>query len=368
MREIVLVGLGHAHLHVASRAEEFRRAGLRVTLIDDGSFWYSSIGSGLLGGRYEREDDVIEADAFAKQFGVNFVRGRAASLDRAARDVVLESGERVSYDLVSINTGSRTVPPFSVSGSGVSYPKPIQGLLELRGSLKAAFDDGRSVRWLTVGGNHSGCELTLNALAFARQCGASLSATLVTSGSELIGNEPKGARVAMRGVLEGYGCDVRTGSKVARILDGRAELQGGEAIAFDHAMVATGLQASPLAAACDLRADARGLLVNDTLHAPADDRVFAAGDCARIDGYDLPKVGVFGVRAAPVLTDNLMRRAAGRALRRYKPQPIWFAAQNLGDGTGMASWGPVWWRGPSALRLKDWNDRRFMKLYSPGSK
>ena len=32
-------------------------------------------------------------------------------------------------------------------------------------------------------------------------------------------------------------------------------------------------------------------------------------------------------------------------------------------GTGLASWGPVWWRGRSALWLKDWNDRRFMELY-----
>ena len=27
-----------------------------------------------------------------------------------------------------------------------------------------------------------------------------------------------------------------------------------------------------------------------------DDRVFAAGDCAALDGHDLPKLGVFGVR------------------------------------------------------------------------
>ena len=137
----------------------------------------------------------------------------------------------------------------------------------------------------------------------------------------------------------------------------------GTAIAFDHALVATGLRAAPLVEACNLPADERGLHVLDRLHAASDDRVFAAGDCARIDGYDLPKVGVFGVRAAPVLAANLISRTADQRLAAYKPQRIWFAAQNLGDGTGLASWGPAWWQGRSALAIKDWNDRRFMNLY-----
>lgn len=365
MREIVLVGLGHAHLHVAARADEFRRAGLQLTLIDDGTFWYSSIGSGLLGGRYERVDDVIEAQAFAARFGVRFVEGRAGSIDRRHRQVVLEDGVRVPYDLVSLNVGSRTVPPFPVSGGGVFCPKPIAGLLDLRRSLQADFEAGRSVRWLTIGGNHSGCELTLNALAFARANDATLKATLVTGGDSLIASEPRGARATMRQVLEECGCNVRTGTRVVGIDDGIAELEDGSTIGFDRAMVATGLEAAPLVGACELNHDTRGLLVNDRLHAPADNRVFAAGDCARIEGYDLPKVGVFGVRAAPVLADNLIRRAADERMRAYKPQRIWFAAQNLGDGTGLASWGPIWWRGRSALGLKDWNDRRFMRLYAP---
>ena len=87
MARVVLVGLGHAHLHVASRAAEFRAAGHDLTLIDPGTFWYSSIASGLLGGRYERGDDVIEADAFAAGLGIGHVAERAVGLDRTARTV-----------------------------------------------------------------------------------------------------------------------------------------------------------------------------------------------------------------------------------------------------------------------------------------
>ena len=104
------------------------------------------------------------------------------------------------------------------------------------------------------------------------------------------------------------------------------------------------------------------------LHTPADDRVFAVGDCADIRGPGvpdggLPKVGVFGVRAAPVLLRNLAARAKGDPLKNYKPQRVWFASQNLGDGTGLASYGPLHWRGRSALLIKRGIDRRFMARY-----
>lgn len=369
-RRIVLVGLGHAHLLVAARAARFRAAGLYVTLIDEGAFWYSSIGSGLLAGRYERDDDVVEAEPFARGCGIAFVRGRAARIDRDAREVVLTDGGRVPYDIVSLNVGSRVDPPFPVAGENIWGPKPIDRLLDLRERMSASFAAGETVRWLTVGGNHSGAELTLNALALVRTHGARMEATLVTEAPELVTGEPPGARRAMREALGKAGCRVVTGTRVAELRNGIARFaatEDGEApspLSFEYALVATGLSAAPLVTECDLPADVRdGLHVTPELHAPDDPRVFASGDCASILGYDLPKVGVFGVRASPVLARNLIAAATGRPLRRYRPQPIWFAAQNLGDGTGLASWGPVWWRGRSALALKDWNDRRFMRLY-----
>ena len=367
MRRIVLVGLGHAHLHVAAQAETFRRHGLDLTLIDPGTFWYSSIGSGLLGGRYERADDVIDSAAFAAARSIAHRRGRAAGLDRERRLVLMGEGEPVPYDLVSFNVGSRVVPPFPVVvgsslGANVWAAKPIAGLLDLRERLLAAFRRGETVRWVTVGGNHSGCELTCNAAALACDHGARLEATLITQGEELIAGEPAGARRTMRRRLERYGVRLRLGERVERIEAGAVVAR--ERLPFDHALFATGLSASPLMRDLGLDAD-DGLVVTESLHAPADTRVFAAGDCAAILGHDLPKVGVFGVRAAPVLARNLLARALDGPLERYRPQRIWFAAHNLGDGTGLATWGPVWWRGRTALALKDWNDRRFMRRYRP---
>ena len=369
MSRIVLVGLGHAHLHVVEHAARLREAGAQVALVDDGRFWYSSIASGLLAGQYEPADDVIEAAPFARGCGVDYVEGRAASLDREARQLVLESGRRVEYDVVSFNVGSGVTPPFPVAGGvTVHGAKPIEGLLDLRESLRADMRAGRTPRVVTVGGNHSGCELTCNLAALARAEGGSLDLLLLHGGTELVANEPPGARRKMRAVLAGYGVDVRDGVDIERVEEGRLVLASGGRVAFDHLLLATGLSAAPVMRRLGLDHSARGLRVTPALHAPDDDRVFAIGDCADIRGPGvpdggLPKVGVFGVRAAPVLLDNLVARATGEPLRSYKPQRVWFASQNLGDGTGLASYGHLWWRGRSALAIKRTIDRRFMARY-----
>ena len=383
MARVVLVGLGHAHLHVASRAAEFRAAGHDLTLIDPGTFWYSSIASGLLGGRYERGDDVIEADAFAAGLGIGHVAERAVGLDRTARTVGIEGGGSVPYDLVSFNVGSVVRPPFPVDPAAATWSaKPIAKFLDLRAALVDAFAMGREPHVVTVGGNYSGCELTCNVAALARAHGGRARITLLCDGDRLLAAEPAGARRAMGRVLEDYGVDVRLGANAKEVrTDGDRDgstrgdalnggspgivaVEGAKDVPFDHAILATGLSASPLMGDLGLSTDpARGLHVTRSLHSPADPRVFAAGDCADVAGRPLPRVGVFGVRAAPVLARNLLAAAAGEPLRRYRPQRVWFASQNLGDGTGLATWGPLWWRGRTALAIKDRIDRRFMNYY-----
>jgi diaminopimelate decarboxylase len=42
------------------------------------------------------------------------------------------------------------------------------------------------------------------------------------------------------------------------------------------------------------------------------------------------------------------------------------AILNLGDGTGLATWGRLFWRGRLAFRVKDRIDRRFLEGYQKG--
>lgn len=112
--------------------------------------------------------------------------------------------------------------------------------------------------------------------------------------------------------------------------------------------------------------EAGALRVDEHLRSVGDERVFGAGDCVLFEPEPLPRIGVFAVRQAPVLLHNLRAVLEGRPLRTFRPQDRWLLILSLGDGTGLAVRGRLWWRGRLAFLLKDWLDRRFLRRHRVG--
>jgi NADH dehydrogenase FAD-containing subunit len=138
-------------------------------------------------------------------------------------------------------------------------------------------------------------------------------------------------------------------------------------IEADIVILATGLLANTLVQKMGLPAHPReGLRVNARLHSVADERVFAAGDCAHMDGFTLPKLGILGVRQARFIHGNILARLDGGSLRAYEPQKRHLAILNLGDGTALSTWGFFWFIGPASMWLKNRIDRRFLDQYRRG--
>jgi len=66
---ILLLGAGHAHLEVARRGREFAAAGHSLTLIDQGTFWYSGMATGMLGGACGAEADRLDPAPLIRRAG-----------------------------------------------------------------------------------------------------------------------------------------------------------------------------------------------------------------------------------------------------------------------------------------------------------
>ena len=114
-----------------------------------------------------------------------------------------------------------------------------------------------------------------------------------------------------------------------------------------------------------LALDAKGFIrVNACLQSVTDPLIFAAGDCASLDGHALEKAGVFAVRMARPLAENLRRSVTGRPLVAYRPQRRWLALISTGDRYAVASRGAMGLAGAWVWRWKDWIDRRFMRRFS----
>lgn len=365
-RTAVLLGAGHAHLHVIASAERFRRIGHELVVVAPDAFWYSGLATGMLGGHYPPELDRIDVSALAARHGARFLRDRAIGLDREARTVLLERHGPLPFGALSLNLGS--APP-AIPGPGQpgAYSvKPISELRDLRYNLEARFRAGSTVRIVVAGAGATGAELAGNLAALVWREEGIANITVLAAGPEILEQLPSAAAATIRRKLETRGIAFRMNSPVVRLESGVAVLESGVELPFDVFLNATGLTPAPVLSGFGLPLSREGaLLVDRYLRSPADPAIHGGGDCIALDGRALPKVGVHAIRQAPILLHNLLASLQGTEPRRYRPQRRYLWIMNLGDGTGVAMRGRLWWHGRAAFRLKDWIDRRFLSSYRP---
>lgn len=363
----MLIGAGHAHLHVAKNASQFSHRNADLVLVDPGNFWYSGLATGMLGGMYEPALDQVDVQKLIERAGGGFLRDTAIELDRERRVVRLASGAVIDYALLSINAGSEVaIPEEMVAADNMWTVKPIANLWRLREQLVRGMhergDQGLSV--IVIGGGATGCEIALNIDALARKCGGRVRVTLISRSERLLKRHPAGAAHRIEVCMKRRGIDVLAATPFGRVESGFASC-GDRHLAFDALVVATGLRPPAFMRDFGLKVDEEGgLCVDRYLRSHSDPRVFGAGDCIALDEHKLPRLGVFGVRQAPVLLNNLLATLDDQALREYQPQKRYLAILNLGCGDGLATWAGFYWRGRASLWWKDRIDRRFLALYA----
>lgn len=359
---VVLVGGGHAHLQVIAAAAALQARGARVSVIAPRTFWYSGLATAVLGGSHEPADDQIDIADLAARHGVAWVDERVIAVDAAGHRLQLGDGHWLDFDLASFNVGSEVaLPPGLAPGDDCWPVKPIGNLAALRDRLVRGA--GR-VRIVVAGGGPTGCEVTANLAALRDRAGLDLELALVHRGARLLPAAPMGAGRRLEHNLQRRGVSVHHDADLAAAADGRPGLEGA-ALTADAWVLATGLKAAPLAQT--LAVDGSdGIPVTGALHHPEYPDLFAVGDCAHFLPQPLPRVGVFGVRQGPVLIDNLLARLDDRPLQTFRPQPRYLTILNLGDGTGLALRGSLWWHGRLALRLKHRLDQGFLRNHRCG--
>lgn len=349
---LVLVGAGHAHLHLLAQAGALRRAGLHLTLVAPPLFHYSGLATGVLSGALPEAAAEIDIASLAAAQQVEHRPTTVSGVDLAAGRLDLSDGGSQSYDLVSFNVGSRVADPRGLGQAAEVWPvKPLSRLFELKDRLKVILrDEGRAPSVVVAGGGQTGFEIAAAVAGLCARHGQRAKVTVVSRGTPEWA--PQGALASLRRYLRARGVGLVEGEVVDRT-PGRCALSDGGALDCEMLVLAGGLTAPPIIAELGLPTDMAGrLCVSAALHPPSAPTVFAAGDCAVVATSPRPPAGVFGVRAAPVLKANLMALARGGRLQAYEPQKRWLSIMDLGDGSGLALRGGLWWRGRSALWLK----------------
>lgn len=365
-KRVALIGAGHAHLHIAVQAASYTERNVELLLIDPGNFWYSGLATGMLSGEYSAEENNLSPEKLMGSVGGHYTQASVVAVDTSEKKLSLSDGGEITYDWLSLNIGSEVATPWQPTDTGPrSWPvKPIPEIHQLRETLLATIKSHRQMpRVCVVGGGATGTEIAANLIGLAERNNVTPAVTLVTRSRQLLPKRSKRLSQKISQLLLDRKLRLRLGENVVATSNNGLLTATGQTIECEHVVLAVGLQAKSLTRQLGLSASKKGLKVNAAMQSIDDPNVFAAGDCADFQPRPLPKIGVFGVRAAETIHQNLLASIDDKALQTYKPQRLWLAILNMGNGTGLATWWKFWWLSAGMLRLKDKIDRKFMQRY-----
>lgn len=365
VKDVVLVGAGHAHVAVLRGFGMKPLPGVRLTLLTrEVDTPYSGMLPGVVAGHYTFDDAHIDAGRLARFAGARLYADEAVGIDLASRRVLCRDRPPVAFDLLSLDVGSRPNTGAVPGAAQHAIPvKPIDGFLARFEGVRARVRAGRSRHVLLVGGGAGGVELLLSVEHRLRQAAQDLRFTLVTGSADILQGFPPGFRARFRAVLAQRGIAVRAGVRVAAVEPGAVVLADGVRLEADEILWTTEAAPPSWLVGAGLPLDGQGFLsVDATLRAT--DEVFAAGDMIAFRPGAIPRSGVYAVRAGPVLAHNIRAALTGRKLRPYRPQARALAIVSTGRSHAVLTRNGITMAGGWAWRLKDRIDRRWMARYN----
>jgi selenide,water dikinase len=407
--DLVLVGGGHAHVHLLKMygMPEYKDqlAGIRLTLITrDVNTPYSGMLPGFVAGHYTNQECHIDLSKIAAFSGFRLIHACANAITTDGSNgggyVHLADGRPpVRFDVVSVDVGSSPAlngVPGDTSDL-VTPVKPIDSfstrfdaLLARLNSLYAPKpdaaaaaddDDGTGLppapfRVVVVGGGAGGIELTLSLQfrlkAELRKLGrpdSLLELSLVNRSSSILQQHNESVRKVFRRILDERGVNVHTSAAALSTSTSSSgnnllKLSNGTLLPFDECVWCTNASAASwLKSDTPCRTTEDGFLeISDTFQTSVPS-IFAAGDCSHNPDSPRPKAGVFAVRAGPPLRDNLLNFLLNRPLVKFQFQKEFLGLISTGDKYSVASRGQHALEGAFLWDLKDQIDRTWMAGY-----
>jgi pyridine nucleotide-disulfide oxidoreductase family protein len=371
MKRLLLLGGGHAHVQVLADLAAQGLPGWEVLLVTPHARQiYSGMLPGWIAGHYPLEACAIALDRLAARARVGFLQAAGIGLDLAGQQLLCSDGQRLPYDLISIDTGpmpalaglpgsaEHALPIRPIEAFVAAWPAWLERLRQAAGSAAAP------LRLLVLGAGAAGLEVAFAIRHRARVEGwAGLQISLVDPAEQPLRDAPPRARRRATELLAERGIEWRGRHRATQVTPGQLHLAQGEPLAFDLALLVTGAAAPDWPGRSGLATDAAGFIrVDAALRSVSHPQVFAAGDVAAL-AEARPKSGVYAVRAGPVLARHLRAACTGQPVGRWQPQRHALYLISTGERHALACWGRWAVDGAWVWRWKDHIDRRFMRRF-----
>ncbi|MEM7671680.1 MAG: FAD-dependent oxidoreductase, partial [Pseudomonadota bacterium] len=275
---IVVVGAGQAAASLAFKLRSEGHDGPLTVIGAERALPYQRppLSKKYLLGEMELERLYLRPESWYRDNDVTLKLGSTVTaIDRVDRHVALSDGQKVSYDMLALTTGS--VPRHLPSAIGGD----LEGVYLVRDLADAdrmapEFSEGKRV--LIIGGGYIGLE----AAAVAAMRG--LKVTVIEMAERILQRVASPATADyIRDLHTSHGVDIREGIGLDHLVGTghvtSARLTDGTELAIDFAVVGIGIApAAGLAESAGLEIE-NGIAVDDRSRT-SDPLIFAAGDCA----------------------------------------------------------------------------------------
>ncbi|MGB3279388.1 MAG: FAD-dependent oxidoreductase, partial [Pseudorhodobacter sp.] len=362
LRDLVLIGGGHAHALVLRKWGMKPQPGTRVTVINPGPVApYTGMLPGHIAGHYSRAEMMIDLVRLGRFAGARVILGRATGLDRAGQQVILQDGRILRYDVASIDIGiASNLPGLAGFDDHATAAKPLGGYAEGWQAFLATAPN--LPRLVIIGAGVGGAELAMASAHRLRQSGRTPQITLLERESTALPNIGTGARAALLAQLAQYDITLMTGVEPREVTHNSVVLSNGQSLASDFTLSVAGAQPQAWLQGSGLDLHKGFVSIAPSLQS-SDPLVFAVGDCAHMGFAPRPKAGVFAVRQAPILYHNLRASLSGGQMRRYRPQADYLKLISTGRKHAVADKLGLRLEGGWLWQWKDRIDRKFMAKF-----
>ena len=362
VKDLVLIGGGHAHALVLRMWAMDPMPGVRVTLINPAPVApYTGMLPGHIAGHYAKSEMMIDLVRLARFAGARLILDAATGLDIAARKVILAARPPLDYDTASLDIGIMSdLPDVQGAGAHSVSAKPLGAYAALWDAFVATAPQAPQL--VVVGGGVGGVELALASAHHLRELGRQPLVTVLEAGPVALPLLDARSRDRLLAAAKALNVTIRANSHPVAMHQGEVWLQNGDRLPTDFTLTVTGARPQLWLAATGLALSQGFVTVNQMLQS-SDPWVFGAGDCVQMEASPRPKAGVFAVRAAPVLLHNLRASLLGAPLRPFRPQRDYLKLISLGSRQALGhKWG-LTLSGAGLWRLKDRIDRKFMARF-----
>ncbi|GGD01351.1 pyridine nucleotide-disulfide oxidoreductase [Thalassobacillus devorans] len=349
--KVILVGGGHAHLHLIRSLMDEHDDHVEVLLISRSSHQvYSPMLPGFAEGIYTRDQVLINLRTLCAKAGVPFIQREAAYINTRQRKLVCKDGAVYPFDILSMDMG--------VDNSS-SYTK------EKRNKNSDMLDTIESLRDsyypLIVGEGLIEVELAL-AIQSYKQHNSKKGHVRLLGESRLLPAESNWTYQKVVRILNSRGVQTWENEAVQEVQENYIRTNKKNKVRFTDLFWHGHTVPSKLFLASNLPIDDNGFVKTiATLQVKEHPYLFAVGD-STIMGKEVKRSEseTNAAREGELLWENICHYLHGTELGSFHPQKRSYSVLSTGNGEGLLIYGAVSVHNKKAWKVRDKQDQSYM--------